>query len=167
MVAYHKEFAHGNSISNSSFSIKMKLCRYDVINNDSRDLLTNAGISFQRLKERGIKAKDFAEYLVASGINGRYSGIVLNPRVKWVVFHGGYDFAYLLKMVHGDGLPESIEQFYALMKIYYPNIYDLKYFIKDIPNLKDVGLTKLANEIGVNTIFNSVQSYRSAASGRK
>jgi hypothetical protein len=136
MVAYHKEFAHGNSISNSSFSIKMKLCRYDVIN-------------------------------VASGINGRYSGIVLNPRVKWVVFHGGYDFAYLLKMVHGDGLPESIEQFYALMKIYYPNIYDLKYFIKDIPNLKDVGLTKLANEIGVNTIFNSVQSYRSAASGRK
>lgn len=45
------------------------LCRYDIINNDSRDLLTNAGISFQRLKEKGIKVKDFAEYLVASGMH--------------------------------------------------------------------------------------------------
>jgi hypothetical protein len=31
------------------------------------------------------------------------------------------------------------------MRMYYPNIYDLKYYIKDIPNLKDVGLAKLGN----------------------
>jgi hypothetical protein len=30
------------------------------------------------------------------------------------------------------------------MKIYFPNIYDLKYIIKDIPGLKDVGLAKLS-----------------------
>lgn len=90
---------------------------------------------------------------------------MLNPRVKWVVFHGGYDFAYLLKMVHGDGLPETVEQFYALMKVYYPNIYDLKYFIKDIPNLKDVGLTKLAAEIGVFTFDYVVQPHRTTAPG--
>lgn len=70
---------------------------------------------------------------------------MLNTKVKWVVFHGGYDFAYLLKMVHGDGLPLSVDEFYKLIKTYYPNIYDLKYLIKDIPNLKDVGLAKLAN----------------------
>lgn len=35
------------------------------------------------------------------------------------------------------------------MKIYFPNIYDLKYVIKDIPSLKDVGLAKLSYEIGV------------------
>jgi hypothetical protein len=36
------------------------------------------------------------------------------------------------------------------MKTYFPNIYDLKYIIKDIPGLKDVGLAKLSYEIGVN-----------------
>ena len=80
--------------------------------------------------------KDFAEYWVASGI-------ALNKKVKWIVFHGSYDFAYLLRIVHGDGLPATSSDFYRLMKLYYPNIYDIKYFIKDLPNLKDVGLNKL------------------------
>ena len=35
------------------------------------------------------------------------------------------------------------------MKTYFPGIYDLKYIIKDIPGLKDVGLAKLSYEIGV------------------
>jgi hypothetical protein len=82
MAGYHRVYALGNSISNFSSSMKMERCRYDVINNDSRDLLTNAGISFQRLKEKGIKAKDFAEYLVASGtmsvIQELCSTLVLN-----------------------------------------------------------------------------------------
>ena len=38
------------------------------------------------------------------------------------------------------------------MKIYFPNIYDLKYIIKDIPGLKDVGLAKLSYEIGCSRI---------------
>ena len=35
------------------------------------------------------------------------------------------------------------------MKLYFPNLYDLKYIMKDIPGLKDVGLAKLSYEIGV------------------
>lgn len=38
------------------------------------------------------------------------------------------------------------------MKKYFPKIYDLKYIIKDVPSLKDVGLTKLSYEIGCNRI---------------
>lgn len=41
--------------------------RQDIINSDSHNLLTRAGISFQRLKEKGISVNDFSEYLVASG----------------------------------------------------------------------------------------------------
>lgn len=67
----------------------------------------------------------------------------MNQNIKWIVFHGSYDFAYLLKLVHGDGLPPDCREFYRLMKMYYPNIYDIKYFIKDLPVLKDVGLSKL------------------------
>lgn len=38
------------------------------------------------------------------------------------------------------------------MKKYFPNIYDLKYVIKDSPGLKDVGLAKLSHEIGCSRI---------------
>jgi hypothetical protein len=30
------------------------------------------------------------------------------------------------------------------MKKYFPKVYDLKYIIRDVPSLKDVGLTKLS-----------------------
>ena len=73
----------------------------------------------------------------------------MNKNIKWIVFHGAYDFAYLLKLVNGDGLPNNCMDFYRLMKLYYPNIYDIKYFIKDLPILKDVGLSKLGAEFGV------------------
>ena len=69
--------------------------------------------------------------------------------MKWVVFHGSSDFAYLLRLVLGEELPQTIDDFYKTMKLYFPNIYDLKYIIKDIPGLKDVGLAKLSYEIGV------------------
>ncbi len=36
--------------------------------------------------------------------------------------------------------------------MYFPIIYDLKYIIKDVPSLKDVGLAKLSYEIGCSRI---------------
>ena len=73
----------------------------------------------------------------------------MNKKMKWVVFHGSSDFAYLLKLVIGEELPLTIDEFYKSMKIHFPSLYDLKYIIKDIPGLKDVGLAKLSIEIGV------------------
>ena len=81
---------------------------------------------------------------------------MLNRRVKWVVFHGSSDFAYLLRMVLGEELPSSIDDFYRTMKIYFPCLYDLKYIIKDVLELKDVGLAKLSYEIGVGMVLISV-----------
>lgn len=72
--------------------------------------------------------------------------------MKWVVFHGSYDFAYLLKLVSNIPLPESVDEFYKEMKKYFPNIYDLKYIIKDVPSLKDVGLAKLSYDLRCNRI---------------
>ena len=75
-----------------------------------------------------------------------------NKDVKWVVFHGSYDFTYLLKLVSNIPLPESVDEFYKEMKKYFPNIYDLKYIIKDVPSLKDVGLAKLSYDLRCNRI---------------
>jgi len=35
------------------------------------------------------------------------------------------------------------------MKLYFPSMYDIKYLIKDIRELKDSGLNKLSNEIKI------------------
>lgn len=102
-------------------------------------------MQFERLKLEGINYLDFAEYLEASGF-------VYNKDVKWVVFHGSSDFAYLLRLVRNMELPSLIDEFYRELKKYFPNVYDLKYIIKDIPSLKDVGLAKLSYEIGCNRI---------------
>jgi CCR4-NOT transcription complex subunit 7/8 len=71
-------------------------------------------------------------------------GIIFNKNIKWVVFHGSFDFAYLLKLMKGEELPLSMEEFNKDIKTYFPNIYDLKFIIKDLPNLKEVGLNRLS-----------------------
>lgn len=58
---------------------------------DSIDLLIRSGIDFSRNEREGIDVNEFGELLTSSGI-------VLNDDVKWISFHSGYDFGYLLKV---------------------------------------------------------------------
>ncbi len=55
----------------------------------------------------------------------------LNEEIKWIVFHGGFDFGYLIEMLHHSGLPEKSDEFMRLMNQYFPTIMDLKFSIKD------------------------------------
>ena len=47
-------------------------------------------------------------------------------KVRWISFHSGYDFGYLLKLLTCTALPASEADFFELMKLYFPNIYDIK-----------------------------------------
>ncbi|RMX61366.1 hypothetical protein pdam_00020182 [Pocillopora damicornis] len=87
-------------------------------------------------EEEGIDVNDFAELLITSGL-------VLNEDVKWLSFHSGYDFAYLLKVVTAQNLPSEESEFFDLLKIYFPNIYDVKYLMKSCKSLKG-GLQEVA-----------------------
>lgn len=73
----------------------------------------------------------------------------MNKDIKWIVFDGGYDFAYLIKMFEGQNLPENESQFYNLLGIYFPSFYDVKYMVRDIEILRLGGLGKIANELNV------------------
>lgn len=76
---------------------------------------------------------------------------MLNEEVKWITFHGGFDFAYLLKMLDGQNLPDDDEGFYSLMEAYFPSFFDIKCMVRDIDSLKSGGLNKLATDLSVNS----------------
>ena len=55
------------------------------------------------------------------------SGLVLNENTHWLTFHCGYDFGYLLKVLTCEKLPGDLDKFIAKLKLFFPNIIDLKY----------------------------------------
>ena len=113
----------------------------DKIAPSSLNLLEQCGIDFNKLKKKGIKHKLFAEYFMISGL-------VLNPDVRWISFHGCYDFGYLLKLLINLNLPESEKDFMNLLDTYFINYYDIKTMVKRKDNIK-VGLNKLAQSLEV------------------
>lgn len=113
----------------------------DMYAQDSIDLLVNSGISFPDHARRGIDPQLFGELLMVSGL-------VLDDRVKWVSFHSGYDFAYLLKLLTTQDLPGDEKSFFELLKIYFPTIYDIKYMTSLLDGHFFVGgLQKLADDL--------------------
>lgn len=107
---------------------------------DSIDLLVTSGISFEDHATRGIDPLHFGELLMVSGL-------VLDDRVKWVSFHSGYDYAYLLKTLTTQDLPADEKSFFELIKIYFPTIYDIKY-MTSLCDGHFGGLQRLADDLG-------------------
>lgn len=111
---------------------------------DSIDLLRNSGIQFNKHEEEGIDPFDFAELLMTSGI-------VLVDNIKWLSFHSGYDFGYLLKLLTDQNLPAEESEFFELLRLYFPNIYDVKYLMKSCKNLKG-GLQEVADQLELRRV---------------
>jgi CCR4-NOT transcription complex subunit 7/8 len=86
---------------------------------DSIDLLRNSGIQFKKHEEDGINPVEFATLLTTSGV-------VLFDNIVWLSFHAGYDFGYLLKILTCQPLPRDESEFFEILKIFFPNIYDVK-----------------------------------------
>lgn len=125
------------------FNFKFSLTE-DMYAQDSIDLLQNSGIQFKKHEEEGIDPIDFAELLMTSGI-------VLMDNIKWLSFHSGYDFGYLLKVLTDQNLPADESEFFELLRIYFPTIYDVKYLMKSCKNLKG-GLQEVAEQLDIRRI---------------
>ena len=91
----------------------------DKSSNSSIELLKHSGINFEELKYNGIEHKLFFDAI-------KTSGLVLNPKIKWISFHGSYDFAYLLSNLINTPLPKSEIEFTKILGFYFPNHYDIK-----------------------------------------
>lgn len=128
-------------ITTWQFNLRFNLST-DIYSKDAIKLLIDAGLKFDQHAKKGILAQQFAEYLIGSGL-------VMNREIKWIVFDGGYDFAYLIKIFEGQNLPENENQFYGLLNIYFPSFFDVKHIVRDIETLRLSGLSKLAAELNV------------------
>merc|ERR1712226_1503422 len=125
------------------FNFKFNLTE-DMYAEDSVDLLQNSGIQFEKHEQEGIDPIHFAEIMLVSGL-------VLREPVKWLSFHSGYDFGYLLNLLTNQNLPKTESEFFELLKLYFPNVYDVKYLMKSCKNLKG-GLQEVANELEVRRV---------------
>ena len=52
----------------------------------------------------------------------------MNDRLTWICFHGCYDFAYMLKILMNEKLPASRDHFEMYLKVFFPNLLDIKSF---------------------------------------
>jgi CCR4-NOT transcription complex subunit 7/8 len=118
--------------------------RSDPANADSIDLLRNSGIDFDRFAAEGADTGRFAELLMSSGV-------LLNPDLQWVTFHSGYDFGYLVKLLSGQNLPDTIPGFFDLIRVYFPVLYDIKHLMRYCNSLHG-GLSKLGELLGVERV---------------
>ncbi|EAL18968.1 hypothetical protein CNBI2290 [Cryptococcus deneoformans B-3501A] len=116
----------------------------DMFAPDSIDLLKSSGIDFKRNEEEGIDVEYFGELLITSGL-------VLFDNIKWVSFHSGYDFGYLLKILTCEPLPADETDFFRLLFIWFPCIYDIKHIVRSIKTLRG-GLQEIAESLGVKRI---------------
>lgn len=116
----------------------------DLYAQDSIDLLITSGISFEDHKKRGIDPVRFGELCMVSGL-------VLCPPVKWVSFHSGYDYGYLLKLLTSQDLPETEREFFDILTLYFPTIFDIK-FMCSLTDGFYGGLQKCADDLGAKRI---------------
>ncbi|QSL66876.1 hypothetical protein MERGE_001263 [Pneumocystis wakefieldiae] len=123
------------------FNFKFSL-NDDMYSQDSIELLQKNGIDFKRHEEYGIDVNYFGELLISSGF-------VLLDCVKWTSFHSSYDFGYLLKIMICNCLPVEENEFYELLHIFFPKLYDIKYIIK-FTNSLEGGLQDIADDLRIS-----------------
>uniref|UniRef100_UPI00358EFCA3 CCR4-NOT transcription complex subunit 7 n=1 Tax=Myxine glutinosa TaxID=7769 RepID=UPI00358EFCA3 len=134
---------HPPGMSTWQFNFKFNLTE-DMYAQDSIDLLQNSGLQFRKHEDEGIDTAYFAELLMTSGI-------VLCDNVKWLSFHSGYDFGYLVKILTACNLPEEESEFFEILRLFFPIIYDVKYLMKSCKNLKG-GLQEVAEQLELERI---------------
>ncbi|MCQ2821412.1 MAG: hypothetical protein MJ252_29480 [archaeon] len=130
-------------VSTWQFNLKFDY-KKDHYETSSFNMLCECGIDFHKLKRKGIDHKTFAEYLTISGL-------VLNPEVHWISFHGSYDFAYMFRLLINDALPEDQNEFTKNLVEYFPNHYDIRILTQGKDNLKG-GLNKIAQTLDIYRI---------------
>ncbi|KAI0497048.1 hypothetical protein KFK09_023376 [Dendrobium nobile] len=113
----------------------------DIFDRSSIELLRRSGIDLEKNHCLGVTANRFSKLIISSGV-------VQNDSVQWITFNGRFDLGFLLKTLTCHNLPDSQEDFYHSLRLYFPKVYDIKNILWFRNNFPD-GLNKVAEELGV------------------
>ena len=72
---------------------------------------------------------------------------MLNDKLTWICFHGCSDFGYFFRLLTNEPLPSNRDQFNKILKLFFPNLLDIKSFLHRYP--LDGGLQQIANQLGI------------------
>jgi hypothetical protein len=72
----------------------------------------------------------------------------------------GYDFGYLMKTLTNEPLPQDEDDFFRLLFIWFPTLYDIKHVIRSCKPLKG-GLQEIAESLGVRLLSYHVSCHLS------
>ncbi|GAB2282288.1 hypothetical protein Dimus_016837 [Dionaea muscipula] len=113
---------------------------------DSIALLTSTGVDFRKNSAEGIPGLTFAAWMTSIIVHH-------GQKLRWVTFHGLYDFGYLVLMLTGRSpLPVTAGGFIeAVKRLFGARVYDLKVVAEGCGFFdgKGFGLGRLAEFLGV------------------
>ena len=119
-LPYHQQFTAAPCTWQFNFRFSLDS---DMYAQESTTMLQKAGIDFKQHEKNGIDPEDFGALLISSGL-------VLDPDVRWISFHSGYDFGYLMKIMICTPLPDDETEFHKLLTIFFPKLLDIKFLLK-------------------------------------
>ena len=63
--------------------------------------------------------------------------------------YSGYDFGFLLHILTAQSLPTQETDFFDILNMWFPTVFDVKYIMRQCKMLKG-GLQELADDLGVS-----------------
>lgn len=121
------------------FNFKFNINK-DTYSDKSIEILRKSGIDFNRLENEGIEMSDFAQMVYTSGL-------IMNPNVTYITFHGYYDFGYFTKILTCRPIPTKEEEFFEVLSQLIPQFYDVKILANE--REKHGSLENLAKGLGI------------------
>lgn len=110
----------------------------------SIELLRDSGMDFDRNQRDGVDGSAFTFLFWQRLIMPCYG------KIKWVTFHGLYDLGYLIRLVTGLALPNTLPGFLSLVHKTLGRVYDVKHIAKLYGLGERIGLVKMAEVLGVD-----------------
>jgi len=110
------------------------------------------------LNKKNRKRRDAVDMLHFSIV---FNEILSNHKdLKWVTFHGLYDFAYLWRLLGRQDLPNSTSEFSVMLGGVFGSVYDVKYMARFCEGLMDgeLGLERLSKILEVERLGRAHQA---------